>query len=313
MWFSLDSNSTWGPSIISTPSSAANLPITSGSSSFFFNEKVSDLDRQTQSALKKAVAKPKSIKTSTTTETLTKKSPADEFIQISSNQRWSAQPIGFPQVQNQPYVEKKSLPVITTKSIQTPSIQSSISPPTDNNASISTTKSSSPIEEDSPQSLYKTELCRSFEETGSCRYGLKCQFAHGRAELRPVTRHPKYKTEVCKTFHTIGTCPYGKRCRFIHIEQGLNQQPTPVTNSSPIPAKPIAIADYSNVLSQNSSSGWSSTWSDPTPVNVFTPVGKDIDVSPPESPLIENLPVMKTSNDVNQRRSRLVIFQQICS
>jgi len=24
-------------------------------------------------------------------------------------------------------------------------------------------------------SLYKTELCRSWEETGSCRYGAKCQ------------------------------------------------------------------------------------------------------------------------------------------
>ena len=28
-------------------------------------------------------------------------------------------------------------------------------------------------------SLYKTELCRSFEESGACRYGAKCQFAHG--------------------------------------------------------------------------------------------------------------------------------------
>mmetsp|Transcript_22254 Transcript_22254/g.55822 ORF Transcript_22254/g.55822 Transcript_22254/m.55822 type:complete len:247 (-) Transcript_22254:139-879(-) len=53
-----------------------------------------------------------------------------------------------------------------------------------------------------------------------CRYGLKCQFAHGREELRPVMRHPKYKTEICKTFHTIGTCPYGKRCRFIHQTPG---------------------------------------------------------------------------------------------
>ncbi|CAI5522377.1 unnamed protein product, partial [Closterium sp. Naga37s-1] len=43
--------------------------------------------------------------------------------------------------------------------------------------------------------LYKTELCRSWEETGACRYGGKCQFAHGREELRAVARHPKYKTE----------------------------------------------------------------------------------------------------------------------
>ena len=66
-------------------------------------------------------------------------------------------------------------------------------------------------------SLYKTELCRSWEETGHCRYGHKCQFAHGRDELRPVLRHPKYKTEVCRTFAHGGECPYGTRCRFIHV------------------------------------------------------------------------------------------------
>eukprot|EP01113_Clastostelium_recurvatum_P006038 TRINITY_DN1272_c0_g1_i4.p1 TRINITY_DN1272_c0_g1~~TRINITY_DN1272_c0_g1_i4.p1 ORF type:complete len:338 (+),score=110.66 TRINITY_DN1272_c0_g1_i4:207-1220(+) len=71
-------------------------------------------------------------------------------------------------------------------------------------------------EELTQQNLYKTELCRSFAETNTCRYGLKCQFAHGRDELRPIIRHPKYKTEICKTFHTTGTCPYGSRCRFIH-------------------------------------------------------------------------------------------------
>jgi hypothetical protein len=39
--------------------------------------------------------------------------------------------------------------------------------------------------------LYKTELCRSWEEKGTCRYGTKCQFAHGEEELRRVSRHPK--------------------------------------------------------------------------------------------------------------------------
>lgn len=64
---------------------------------------------------------------------------------------------------------------------------------------------------------YKTELCRSFEETGgSCRYGGKCQFAHGVAELRAVDRHPRYKTQLCRTFHTRGFCAYGPRCHFIH-------------------------------------------------------------------------------------------------
>ncbi|XP_053982032.1 protein TIS11 isoform X2 [Hylaeus anthracinus] len=67
-----------------------------------------------------------------------------------------------------------------------------------------------------PTSRYKTELCRPFEESGTCKYGDKCQFAHGYSELRNLTRHPKYKTELCRTFHTIGFCPYGPRCHFIH-------------------------------------------------------------------------------------------------
>nr|CAD7392839.1 unnamed protein product [Timema cristinae] len=65
-------------------------------------------------------------------------------------------------------------------------------------------------------SRYKTELCRPYEESGACKYGDKCQFAHGVHELRNLARHPKYKTELCRTFHTIGFCPYGPRCHFIH-------------------------------------------------------------------------------------------------
>ncbi|PPQ63521.1 hypothetical protein CVT24_004749, partial [Panaeolus cyanescens] len=72
--------------------------------------------------------------------------------------------------------------------------------------------------------LYKTELCRSWEEKGSCRYGTKCQFAHGEDELR------KYKTEICKTFWVSGSCPYGKRCCFIHTE--LSSVATPASTGT---------------------------------------------------------------------------------
>lgn len=65
-------------------------------------------------------------------------------------------------------------------------------------------------------SRYKTELCRPYEESGRCRYGDKCQFAHGTHELRVLSRHPKYKTDLCRTFHTTGYCPYGARCHFVH-------------------------------------------------------------------------------------------------
>lgn len=49
--------------------------------------------------------------------------------------------------------------------------------------------------------LYKTELCRSWEEKGTCRYGTKCQFAHGEEELRLVARHPKVNFLGHNRFH----------------------------------------------------------------------------------------------------------------
>ncbi|KAI5699376.1 hypothetical protein M8J76_007514 [Diaphorina citri] len=66
---------------------------------------------------------------------------------------------------------------------------------------------------------YKTELCRPFKEKGECKYGNKCQFAHGAHELRCTLRHPKYKTEPCHKFHTTGFCNYGPRCTYIHNEE----------------------------------------------------------------------------------------------
>lgn len=74
--------------------------------------------------------------------------------------------------------------------------------------------------------LYKTEMCRTFEETGTCKYGAKCQFAHDPSEIRTVPRHPRYKTEICKTFWQLGNCPYGKRCCFIHTENELRDKST---------------------------------------------------------------------------------------
>ncbi len=83
----------------------------------------------------------------------------------------------------------------------------------------SLTSSTSGSPSSSAEELFKTELCRSFETTGACKYGAKCRFAHGQHELRPVARHPKYKTQHCKTFCEQGHCPYGARCKFIHADR----------------------------------------------------------------------------------------------
>jgi len=84
-------------------------------------------------------------------------------------------------------------------------------------------------------SRYKTELCRPYQENGSCKYGEKCQFAHGLPELRTVNRHPKYKTDLCRTYHSVGFCPYGPRCHFIHsLDEIANA--AAASRGSPVPA-----------------------------------------------------------------------------
>mmetsp|Transcript_14564 Transcript_14564/g.37199 ORF Transcript_14564/g.37199 Transcript_14564/m.37199 type:complete len:201 (-) Transcript_14564:220-822(-) len=62
--------------------------------------------------------------------------------------------------------------------------------------------------------------CRSFTESGVCRYRNNCKFAHGGHELRAINRHPNYKTKLCKNFIEAGTCTYGSRCRFLHEQNG---------------------------------------------------------------------------------------------
>jgi Zinc finger domain len=50
---------------------------------------------------------------------------------------------------------------------------------------------------------YKTEMCKNWIEVGVCRYGNKCQFAHGDLELlgkAPPVNNMKYKSKTCTTF-----------------------------------------------------------------------------------------------------------------
>jgi len=66
---------------------------------------------------------------------------------------------------------------------------------------------------------YKTEMCKNWELRGTCKFGDKCCFAHGRFELKAkVLTHVKYKTKPCKQYHQTGYCPYGQRCQYLHKE-----------------------------------------------------------------------------------------------
>ena len=89
----------------------------------------------------------------------------------------------------------------------------------DHSSGISSSASSSKRRyyQEKKNTLYKTEICRLFEDNGFCQFGDDCIFAHGSSELRPLPKHPKYKTEICRAFWELGQCSYGKRCNFLHV------------------------------------------------------------------------------------------------
>ncbi|KAM4687146.1 uncharacterized protein WCC33_018690 [Rhinophrynus dorsalis] len=149
-----------------------------------------------------------------------------------------------------------------------------------------------PASSRTPSSRYKTELCRTFHESGSCKYGSKCQFAHGSEELRGLNRHPKYKTELCRTYHTIGFCPYGSRCHFIHNaeEQRFStstrgQRPHLLRQSvscSGIPSSSSSLSLFSSLSSLSPFSPSSPSTPTFSPFNPFPSSGPS---SPTSSPL----------------------------
>ncbi|XP_008289177.1 tristetraprolin [Stegastes partitus] len=140
---------------------------------------------------------------------------------------------------------------------------------------------------------YKTELCRGFQETGSCKYGSKCQFAHGEAELRGLYRHPKYKTEPCRTFYNFGYCPYGSRCHFIHEEKlsggplpsaKFQRQPAPTATGGHNPRQLRQSVSFAGFLDSSRSSSppsFPSSFNDPNLVFSRAP-----SVSPPPADLL---------------------------
>lgn len=170
------------------------------------------------------------------------------------------------------------------------------------------------LEDDMSQpNLYKTELCRSYMETHTCRYGVKCQFAHGRHEVRPVIRHPKYKTEICKTFHTLGTCPYGIRCRFIHTRPSDADTDNNKTQlSASVGFTPSAISPPSSPPTRITPPGlrWSHSWSSLPTIERGAPprVPRSLPPSPPQQQ--EDF-VVPEAADPQPTARRLPIFQHL--
>jgi len=67
---------------------------------------------------------------------------------------------------------------------------------------------------------YKTEKCKYWEISNTCKYRDNCVFAHGNSEMRQkIVNSANYKTKKCKQFYENGFCLYGPRCQFLHNDK----------------------------------------------------------------------------------------------
>jgi len=92
---------------------------------------------------------------------------------------------------------------------------------------------------------YKTSLCKNYMMGMYCQFADKCQYAHGRHELRekpaavPPSELPEevkkklaekaknlpgYKTKICNNFEKEGVCQYDEMCHYAHGEEELREE-----------------------------------------------------------------------------------------
>jgi hypothetical protein len=105
------------------------------------------------------------------------------------------------------------------------------------------------VDEDKVKSnpSYKTSLCKNYMMGMYCQFADKCQYAHGRHELRdkpaavPPSQLPEevkkrlvekakalpgYKTKMCNNFENEGHCQYDDMCHYAHGEEELAEETT---------------------------------------------------------------------------------------
>ena len=118
-----------------------------------------------------------------------------------------------------------SVSITNTKSPVT--MNSTFFPTSNTQCASNTSLNDSQCESKTTVQKYKTELCKNWIENNSCRYGKKCQFAHGEQELAAFkaasNAEERQRTKNCKTFYKEKQCNYGSRCMFRHEHRHYNQ------------------------------------------------------------------------------------------
>ncbi|XP_055809283.1 uncharacterized protein LOC129877778 [Solanum dulcamara] len=82
-------------------------------------------------------------------------------------------------------------------------------------------------------SFHKSETCRWWEDSGSCRFGSKCRFVHGKEDLRPTAFANRNSSEalLCRSYSS-GSSSYGPRGRSVHHQVHSTAPPTEAAEMS---------------------------------------------------------------------------------
>ncbi|KAL2930063.1 mRNA decay activator protein ZFP36L2-A [Bienertia sinuspersici] len=166
-------------------------------------------------------------------------------------------------------------------------------------SSSSTSDSSS----NSASNFYKTEICMSWENTGSCRYGHKCQFAHGKEELRPIANRVRPKLELVDPYYSPQSSTSSNSSKFA-VETMITPPAKEAENSKLNKALPIQSKDAPDPYPNLKTTDWS-------------PLDDGITAQSPSS--THETPPRKTLNDYidnllygSAEKKRLPVFVDIC-
>ncbi|XP_024966026.1 uncharacterized protein LOC112506242 [Cynara cardunculus var. scolymus] len=177
-------------------------------------------------------------------------------------------------------------------------------PPVDRGRSLSSLSlTDSGVSSSSSGKDYKMDLCLSYlENSGFCRYGLKCQFAHGNKELRPSPFSFRTTLETpCKNYNVSGSCSFGSKCHFLHHETSAAPSQT-VATSTTRTISPIKLDEPATSTVNLKSTEWS-------------PLDDDIEIPAPtnNTPSKEDVEALITKAVYGPSRiKRLPVFGQIC-
>lgn len=176
--------------------------------------------------------------------------------------------------------------------------------------------------------VHKREICRSWEDSSYCRHGSKCQFAHGKEEVRPSRLPSKNKSEICKSYSGSGSCSYGAKCRFSHHQAITASPPTERVVAAMKAAKTRSISPIKPENSNDSSSSSCGSKTTTTTTTATSTTIMNTDWSPLDDGIVVTLPSSASGDEIPSREAvdayinsvlygpprgkRLPVFAEIC-